>query len=246
MTNSVLLKYEIYRIMLTKKYFYMILLLALWSIDVLMRLIITGFSSTAPFSEWSYTSFITLFNPILLVILILLCTSIFSEKEESVRNIIYSTPLSETKYYIMKGSAIALVFIITTVIPIIISFVYYAFLFEYTEYLNFILPIVLFLIPPCIFIFGLSIILGKINVKLLYALIPLTFVLGAINLRILPVWLDVFGNNYLQECAIDFYNSNLEIIPYNIPSDFIYSRLIFAALGILLFSFACKHNSDLK
>lgn len=246
MTNLVLLKYELYRLILTKKYFYMALLLTIWTIDILMRLVIDGFSSTAPFSEWSYTLFITLFAPILLVILILLCTSIFSEKEETVRNIIYSTPLSETKYYIMKGSAVALVFIITAAIPIIISFVYYAFLFEYTEYLNFILPILLFLIPSSIFIFGLSIALGKINVKLLYVLIPLTFVLGIINLRILPVWLDVFGNDYLEECAIDFYNSNMEIIPYNIPSDFIYSRLIFAALGILLFLFACKHNSDQK
>ena len=165
MTNLVLLKYEMHRLILTKKYFYMILLLALWTIDVLMRLVINGFSSTAPFSQWSYTLFINLFAPILLVILILLCTSIFSEKEESVRNIIYSTPLSETKYYIMKGSAVALVFHHYCCIPIIISFVYYAFLFEYTEYLNFILPIVLFLIPTSIFIFGLSIALGKINSK---------------------------------------------------------------------------------
>lgn len=246
MINLILLKYELHMIMLTKKYFYMVLLLSIWTIDVLMRLVITGFSSTAPFSEWSYTFFITLFSPILLIILILLCVSIFSEKEKSVRNIIFSAPLSETKYYIIKGLAIALVFIITAAIPIIISFAYYAFLFEYTEFLNFILPIVLFLIPASIFIFGLSIALGKINVKLLYALIPLTFVLGTISLRILPVWLDVFGNDYLEECAIDFYNSNIEIIPYNISSYFIYSRLIFTALGISLFLFACKHNNVLK
>ncbi len=244
MINLVLLKYEMRRLIFTKKYFYMILLLTIWTVDMLMRLVINGFSDTAPFSQWSYTNFITLVSPILLIILILLCTSIFSEREKAIRNIIYSTPISEAKYYIMKGSAVALVFIITAVIPVIISFVYYAFLFEYTQYQYFIVPILLFIIPCSVFIFGFSIVLGKINGKLLYALIPLTFIMGCLGSRSLPVWLDLFGNNFLQGYGLFILTSNSEVVPYIIPSNFIYSRLVFVVLGILLFIFSCKHKRN--
>lgn len=247
MINLILLKYEIQRLIFTKKYFYMILLLTLWTIDVLMRIVITGFYYTAPFSQWSYSEFINLFSPILFIILILLCTSIFSESEKLVKNIINSTPISESKYYIMKGCGIFIVFIITTFIPIIISFVYYAILFEYTEYQYFILPMLLFIIPTGIFIFGLSIFLGKINGKLLYALIPLTFIMGALNLTSLPVWIDVFGNNFVQQYGLHFImENNSDVVPYAISNDFVYSRLVFVALGTTLFIFACKHKKVYK
>lgn len=247
MINLSLLKYEIRKLVFTKKYFYMILLLTIWTIDMLMRLVINGFCSTAPFSQWSYTDFITLFSPILLIILILLCTNIFSEREEAVKSIIYSTPVSEAKYYILKGSAVALVFIITAVIPVIISFVYYAFLFEYTQYQYFIVPILLFIIPCSVFIFGFSIFLGKINGKLLYALIPLIFIMGCLNLGSVPVWLDPFGNNFLEGYArVVIIISDSEVVPYVIPSNFIYSRLVFIALGILLFAFSCKNKKSLE
>lgn len=241
MINLVLLKYEIRRLILTKKYFYMILILCVWTIDVLMRLVINGFYYTAPFSQWNYSEFINLFSPILFIILILLCTSIFSEIEKSVKNIIYSTPISEAKYYIIKACGVFVVFIITTVIPIIISFIFYAFIFEYTEYEYFILPILLFLIPTSIFIFGLSIFLGKINNKLLYVLIPFTFIIGALNLRSMPVWIDVFGNNFVQDYGLNFIMENTnDVVPYVIPNDFVCSRLVFIALGTALFIFACK------
>lgn len=247
MINLVLLKYEIRKLIFTKKYFYMMLLLIIWTVDILMRLIINGFRHTAPFSQWSYTEFINLVSPILLMILILLCTSIFSEREKAVRSIIYSTPIAEAKYYMMKGSAITIVFIITAAIPILISFVYYVFLFEYTQYQYFIVPILLFMIPCSVFIFGLSIVLGRISGKLLYALAPLTFIMGTLNLHFIPTWLDLFGNNLMNTYAISFISRiDSEVIPYVIPNNFIYSRVVFAFLGIFLFAFACRHKSALK
>lgn len=243
MINFILLKYEIQRLIFSKKYFYMILMLSIWTIDVLMRLVIHGFYYTAPFSKWSYSEFITLCLPVLFIILILLCTSIFNEKEKAVKNIIYSAPISEEKYYIMKGFSVFVVFLLTMAVSIIISFIYYAYLFEYTEYVNFVFPMFLFLIPSSIFIFGLSIFVGKIGNKLLYCLIPIVFILGGLNLGDLPVWMDIFGNNFLQEYGLSFilsYNSGE--VPFVIPSNFIYSRLIFMFLGIILFMFACKYK----
>ena len=243
MINLTLLKYEMKRLIFTKKYFYMILMLSIWTADMLIRLVIDGFYYTAPFSKWSYSEFITLFIPILFIILILLCTSIFSEKEKAVKNIICSAPISEEKYYMMKGISVFAVFLLTTAVPIIISFIYYAYLFEYTEYKNFIFPMILFLIPSSIFIFGLSIFVGKISNKVLYGLIPIVFILGGLNLTDIPVWLDIFGNNFLMEYGLKFILSySSEEVPFVIPRYFIYSRVEFIILGILLFILACKYN----
>ena len=70
MNNLTVIKYEIQKLVFTKKYFYMILVLAVWTTDVLLRLVINGFYSTAPFSKWSYSEFMTLVCPIFSIIII--------------------------------------------------------------------------------------------------------------------------------------------------------------------------------
>jgi hypothetical protein len=204
-----------------------------------MRNIIRGTYNTAPFSKWSYSEFIAVTNPFLLIIVILLCISVFSEKEVSVKRIVYAAPISQGKYYSLKALSITVVFMITAAIPIIMSFIYYSILFDYHGYAAFINPIILFLFPPFIFILGLSMVLGKINVKLLYVLLPIIFLGCSFNF-LFPVWIDLCGNNFLfmygHEVSGTIVNG---WIPYALTSNFIYSRLLFMLMGIVFFIGAC-------
>lgn len=237
------MRYELRRLMYNKKYFYMSLILCINTIDTLMRNIIEGTYSTAPFSKWSYSDFIGVTTPFLLIILIFLCITVFDEKEEAMKRIIFATPFSKRKYYFLKASSIGVVFLITALIPIVISFVYYIKLFDYYDFGEFIKPILLFLLPPFIFILGLSMALGKINVKLLYIMVPMIYFTCGLNLGF-PVWMDLCGNNFILEYGLylsveSFSGGN---IPYDIPSSFIYSRLVFAVLGVALFLMASRNN----
>lgn len=243
--NSIsLIKHEIKRLIFNKKYFYMVLILALSTSDTLLRLVIHGRYGTAPFSKWSYSSFTTLISPLLMIILILLCTNVFSQKEIKVRKIIYSTPITQTKYYTIKAASISIAYLITSFVPILMSFIYYGVLFKFYNYISFVEPIIYFLIPSFILFLGLCMIIGKISLKLLYALIPFAF-LNGLNFDF-PVWIDLYGNNFLLNYGHTVWENNtMGIVPYNIPSDFIVSRAIFIIFGIILFVITCKKSETI-
>ena len=97
------LKYEVLRLAYNKKYFYMLLIESLFASHILMSFVSVGKDGTAPFSSWTYSNFLSLIGPILSIILVLLCMSVFSEKEIAVRKIIFSAPLSESKYYLLNS-----------------------------------------------------------------------------------------------------------------------------------------------
>lgn len=233
------LKYEVLRLAYNKKYFYMVLIESLFACYILVRFVSVGTDGTAPFSKWTYSEFLSLIGPFLSVILVLLCMSVFSEKEAAVRKIIFSAPLSETKYYLLKASAITAVFLFAASLPILLSFAYYAHYFNFYAYAEFVQPLLLFLLPSQVFVLGLALAAGRINSRLLYPLLPLVLFLGFFNPRF-PVWVDIFGNNFLS-WPLRWYLGVMEgPIPYTLPVDFLYSRLIFLFMGVALLALACR------
>ena len=246
-TNNVpnllkVLKYEVLKLAYNKKYFYMVLIESLFACYILVRFMSGGKDGTAPFSKWTYSEFLSLIGPFLSVMLVLLCMSVFSEKEVAVRKIIFSAPLSETKYYLLKASAITAVFVFAASLPILLSFAYYAYYFNFYAYAEFMLPVLFFLLPSQVFVLGFALAVGRINSRLLYPLLPLVFFLGFFNPR-LPVWVDLFGNNFLS-WPLRWYLGVMEgPIPYTLPVDFLYSRLAFAFMGIFLLVLACLRSN---
>lgn len=235
------LKYDVLKLAYNKKYFYMVLIESLFACYILVRFISGGKDGTAPFSKWTYSEFLSLIGPFLSVILVLLCMSVFSEKEIAVRKIIFSAPLSETKYYLLKASAITAVFAFAASLSILLSFAYYAYYFNFYAYDEFTLPIVLFMLPSQIFVLGLALAAGRINSRLLYPLLPLVLFLGFFNPRF-PAYVDLFGNNFLS-CPLRWYLGVMGgPIPYILPEDFLYSRLIFIFMGVVMFALACRRS----
>ncbi|WP_156160968.1 MULTISPECIES: hypothetical protein [unclassified Methanosarcina] len=217
----------------------MVLIELLFACYILVSFVSGGTDGTAPFSKWTYSGFLSLIGPLLSVILILLCMSVFSEKEVAVRNIIFSTPLSEPKYYLLKASAITAVFVFAASLPILLSFVYYAHYFNFYAYAEFTLPLLLFLLPSQIFVLGLALTAGRVHSRLLYPLLPLVLFLGFFNPRF-PAWIDLFGNNFLS-WPLRWHLGVMEgQIPYILPDDFLYSRLAFVFMGIFLLVLACR------
>ncbi len=238
-----LLKYEIKRIVWSKKYFYIVLLIIASAYDSLTRLVTGGYMGTAPFSDWSYTLFLNLISPLLMVAMIFIVSNTFNHKEMRARSIIFSSPISQTKYYILKSFAIFVIFILTLLVPIFMSFIYYKSMFGYNEFGSFIRLIFAFLFPTFIFFLGLSMLLGKINIKLIYALIPVAFLMGALNLgnNMVPMWADIFGNNFFDMYSFSMLiGREMEVVPFKLPNSFIYTRLEFILLGLIFILYTCK------
>lgn len=219
----------------------MILLTIGLTYDSLTRLVTGGYYGTAPFSEWTYTFFIQLVSPLVISVIIFMMTNIFNEKELRARKIIFSTPISQARYYMLKIFTIVIAFVLIGLVPIIMSFIYYKVLFNYVGFTSYVKLILWFLIPSFVFILGLSMALGKINIKFLYGLIPITFLLGTIDtLDILPRWLDIFGAHYFKiRTYAELLGRESQVVPFELSSVFICSRLIFMLIGLILLGFTC-------
>lgn len=238
-----LLRYEIKRIVWSKKYLYIVLLIVASTYDSLMRLITGGYMGTAPFSDWTYTLFLNLISPLLMVAMIFIISNTFNDKEMRARSIVLSSPISQTQYYILKSAAVFVTFILTSLVPIFMSFIYYKAMFGYNEFGSFINLIFVFLFPTFIFFLGLSMFLGKINIKLIYGLIPVAFLMGALNLggSIIPIWVDMFGNNFFDMYSLSMLiGREMEVVPFEMPNTFIYTRLEFILLGLMFLLYTCN------
>jgi hypothetical protein len=93
-----ILKYELKRIIFSKMFVITFIIALLFSVINLYTIIIQGISGTAPFSQWSYCTFLCDINTIILFILMLSCTGLFSRNEQSVREITSCTSLPPKKY----------------------------------------------------------------------------------------------------------------------------------------------------
>ena len=230
------LKFEIKRTVWSKKYLYILLLIVASTYDSLTRLITGGYMGTAPFSDWSYTLFLNLISPLLMASMIFVISSTFNDKEMRVRSIVFSSPISQTQYYILKSSAIFATFMLTSLVPICMSFIYYKTMFGYNEFGSFIKLIFTFLFPTFIFFLGLSMFLGKINIKLIYGLLPIAFLMGTLNLghNMVPMWADIFGNNFFDLYSMStLIGRKMEVVPFELPNSFVYTRLGFVLFGVM-------------
>ena len=186
MNTLAVIGWELRRILLTRTYLYSLLLILLLSQNALGRLIIDGTYGTAPYSRVSYAQYLVLLIAPLLIVLMLWCAGVFSEKERAVRRIVLSTPVTNAGYLAIKTAAIAAAFVLTAGLMVAGSFVFYGRQFGFYAFHEFLNPLAVFLLPPAVFILGLSLAAGQLHPRLVYGLIPLVFCMGVVYLG-LPV-----------------------------------------------------------
>ena len=238
MNDLKIIRYELKRLIFSKYYLFLLLVTGLFAYYILSQKVILGTSYTAPFSKWSYTTFLCDMLPFFLVILLFFCTYVVSRKELRVRTITLSTPLAVTRYYLCKAAAISGGVLLTIILVVGISFGFYALVFDYFAYSEFILPILLFIFPPLLFVFGLGLLLGSLNELFLYILIPLMFLSSSLGFS-LPVWLDLFGRGIPLSYPYSLQPGADGGVPFLLPPGFWQSRILWALMGIVLFVLMC-------
>lgn len=241
MNRLLVIRYEVVRIVLARKYFYILLLVALTTHRQVVGLLTHGEFGTAPFSKLTFVRFLTNASPLLLTALALLCASLFSERELAVRKVLFSAPISSAGYFGFKSAAIVLAYLVAVALPILYGWAYFAWQFRFFDFASFFHPILLFLVAPSVLVFGLTMVAGRINGKLPYGILPLVFLGGVLNLG-LPVWIDLCGNNFMlnyQKTLI--WTRGTDEMVYFIPTDFLISRILFVLVGVILFGLSLRN-----
>ncbi len=144
-------------------------------------------------------------------------------------------PYDPAKYRLVRCASIIIGFLIISLAAIAVSFIFYAAIFHFTDYGNFIIPILFVLIPAMLFVLGVGMALGKLHPVLVYVLIPVTLLLTFLPL---PDSVNLFGGNFFAD-----YPAALNVVepPFAIPSSMLTARILYAAIGIVLTLFSVIH-----
>ncbi|MBM4028843.1 MAG: hypothetical protein FJ280_26130 [Planctomycetes bacterium] len=232
--------WELRRLLLTRACLYSLLVVLLLSYDILNRLIIGGTYGAAPYAQVSYAQFVTLLNPFLLIVLMLWVGGVFSERERAVRRIVLSTPITNAGYFAIKAAALAAAFLLLAGLTVTASFVFYGRQFGFFSFQTFLSPLVVFLLPPAVFVLGLSMAAGQLHPRLPFGLIPLIFFAGVLNLG-LPLWLDITGNTYMFDYPkILMQTLGTGEMVYYLSNGFLATRVALVVAGSALFVWAAK------
>lgn len=237
-----ILKYELKRIIFSKMFMIVFIIALFFSVIDLYTEIIQGVSGTAPFSKWSYCKFLCDINTIMLLILMLSCTGLFSRNEQRVREITSCTSLPQKKYLATKSFALLISYLIIAVCCILISLVFYKTIFNFISFQNFLLPILIILLPTLVFVFGTSMFLGTKSQILLYSWIPIVLILSLISFNSTP-FIDIFAKGYVTYMPTVLPVDSLGEPVFSLSLDFIMSRLTFTLVGMVLYVASFKKLS---
>lgn len=235
MNNLKLIGYEIKRLIFTKFYAALLMATTLFAYYILSNKTIFGTAYTAPFSQLSFAAYLFDVLPFLLLIMLFFCTYVYSRKERRVCSITLCTPLSEKKYYMLKSATIALAYMITVIIVLAMSLAFYGYVFHYYNFVAFIGPLILVLLPPFLFFFGAGMLLGRINVNLLYILLFVAFIEGLVGVSL-------FGQyGLLDKTIVTAYPYSLleegsSELPFAMPAGYTLVRWAWGSLGAVLFT----------
>lgn len=245
MDSIKVLKYEIRRMAFSKVYLAITALVMLFAGYLLQTRVIFGTAYTAPFSQWSYASFLCDMHPLLLLSLTFFCAAIFSRKELLAKTILRATPRTDTWYYGIKGLAVLLVWLFSAFLPILYSLFFYARVFRFYHFERFIAPILLFLVPPALFVMGLAMLLGRLRGWLIYLLMPVVLLGSNLESGAFP-WLSPFGRAIATQYPLSLQVNGAGEAAFTFPEGMVLSRIVFSLAGLVMFVLACRSEKRTK
>ncbi|GAB2027098.1 hypothetical protein [Lactovum odontotermitis] len=235
-----LFKYELRRILCNKFFAGLLIVTLLYSYQVMALETVLGTANTAPFSGWSFGMYLSRVLPFLLITLLFFVSFFYSRQEQEVRRITDTTPMDQKRLGLLRCGAMMTGYLCIAIASISVSLVFYAVNFHYTNFGGFILPALLTLIPALLFILGIGILLGKMHPALIYALMPLVFLLGYLPL---PNTLDLFGSGFFQRMPMSLPIGAGGEPAFTVPLPVLLGKSLYAAAGILLIIIALSPRS---
>lgn len=215
MRNGTIFKYELKRLLLSKQYLLLLVATLIFSVSLLRGTVLFGANYTAPFSLLTFSTYCASLTPFLFILLLVLCAKQSVPYERGAEAIISATPMPLPVFRLLRYGAIAVAFVITAALPMIACFVFYRLIFDYTGVGVLLVPGLLLIMPPSIFLFGAAMLLGTRKAAAVYVLLILVLIVSIFQIP-LPGVVDLAGS------SADF----------ELTSAFIAGRVVFAGIGI--------------
>lgn len=200
-----------------------------------------GTANTSPFSQWSFGIYLSRMLPILLITLLFFVSFLYSGQEQKVRRITDITPVDQKQLGLLRCGAIIVGFVCIFAVSVYVSLWFYGVNFRYADFSHFLQPALLTLIPAMLFVLGIGIMIGKIHPALIYALMPLVFLLGYLPI---PNALDLFGSSFFQKMPLSLPIGTEGEPAFTVPFSVWIGKIMYAAIGVLLITKGVTRKSD--
>ena len=237
--------YELKRLIFNRLFLALIIITGLYSYMTLSREIILGIAFTAPFSPWSFGTYLAGVLPLLILTLLFFITFMYSNHEKLIRQLTFATPVDTFKLGLVKCASFATGFLIISLFVALLGMAFFAILFRFYHFSDFFIPIIITLIPAMLFALGAGLLLGSKNAYLLYVLMVAALLLGFLpgflpRFMPVPAFFDLFGSSLFCTYPLTL-PLGLDGEPaFTLPISFVLGRLFFSAAGALMILFGLK------
>lgn len=227
--------YELKRLVCSKFFAGILVICLAYGWQVLSTRTILGVSSTAPFSPWSYGEYLSELLPLLGIILLFLVWNISSGNALRVQSLILATPVSKSRYLLVKVMAAAVAWLAAALCTVLLGLAFLLFLFGGAVPVAVLLLLsAIILLPVLLFMLGLFLLDSR-----LHPLLPvlLLLILAALSQFFLPASADILGNSFFSD-----YPLELGILdpPLSLPPSVIVGKLFYALGGVGMFVAALR------
>lgn len=228
-----MMRYELRRTLLNRLFLGLLLVNGLSAWFLLSFVIIMGTAYTAPFSIWSYCTYLGRTLPIATVTILLLLSNYYSRKQKQVEVLTAATPVSPFCQIMVRTLTAGIGFCLIYFVAGLLARLFYVRFFQFHDFAPFILPSILLLLPCFIFFTGLGQLLGSLHRGLIYALMLIA--LACCNI---PSVFDFFGAAYFSAFPLTLPAGADGEPAFRIELSFIIVRVLYLFIGIISLYFA--------
>lgn len=194
-------QYECKRLLWNKFFFGLLLIILFYGWQVLNSVTILGVSHTAPFSAWSFGDYLSRMLPLLWIGALFFLTFFTSGKARRVAVLTDATPVAPGRYALTRCAAALVGTGLLALACLAEAAVFYGRYFGWYGWGTLLLPALVTLVPSLVFALGSGWLLGLLRPWLLYAWMPVPFLLSVLPL---PEFLGLLNGSIFLDRPLSF------------------------------------------
>lgn len=219
-------RYELRR-MVCSKIFVGILAIILWfAWQTLNSQTIQGVAHTAPFSPWTFGSYINALLPLLSLSLVFFLWEVSSGRARRVELLADATQTERRKLLLIRGCAVAAAWLLLALAAVLLGLGFLLTLFSSAVPLGEVLAAAaLALLPVLLFLLGLGLLAGRVRPGLVFFLVPVTALLLLLPF---PMSVQLFVGDLFSVWPLSLPLDP----PLSVPPSLLAGRLLYSLAGL--------------
>lgn len=222
--------YELRRFIRNRMFLGMFIISGLFAWFVLCTDILMGVAYTAPFSGYSYCTYLGKMLSFAVMASLLLLAGCYGKKQKKVEILTDAAPLSPFVRILVRTAAVGTCFLLFCAMIVGEASVFYRFFFHFSGLGRYLLVSLALILPCFLFFIGAGQLLGRVHQSLVYLLILAVF---AVGMRGSAHAFDPFGTGYFSAYPLTLPAGADGEPAFGLSAAFVLARAVYLGIGVL-------------